>query len=280
MSFELFASFKRASTLAPLAVAIGLPRASAADVAVDPNYSAMPCRPTIACTADFVPPGVMELESGYIYRRLGDGANQDSIPFLLKLTLLEWVQLQVGSNGPTVASAPSEARYFDDVTVGFKFHLHGQTRRTPSISFSSTLSIPTFQATGYTRTYDTLFTLYVTKDIGWLHADWNVGGNIWRIEGSPLPQAWTALAFSVPLPQHFTAMLEGYYFSNAAPVNPRDGGILAAIAYQPRKWLVFDAGPDVGLVRSTRIASAFAGVTVLLFDLWDTAHERRAKAQR
>ena len=221
----------RIATAAPCAVAAAHPRLGAADVTPDPSYSALPCRPTIACTADFVPPGVMELESGYIYRRLGDGANQSSIPFLLKLTLLEWVQLQIGSNGPTVASAPSEARFFDDITVGLKFHLHDQTRHTPSISLSSTLSIPTFQATGYTRTYDALFTACVTKDFGWLHADWNVGGNVWRLEGPPLPQAWTALALSVPLPRHFGAMLEVYYFSDAAPVNPRDGGLLAAVSY-------------------------------------------------
>ncbi len=244
-----------------------------------PEYSALPCRPTIACTADLVPPGVLELESGYIYRRLGDGANQSSIPFLAKLTLLEWVQLQIGSNGPTVASAPAEARFFDDITLGFKFHVRDQSARWPSISLSSTVSVPTFQATGYTRTYDLLFTAYVTKDFGWLHADWNVGANVWRIEGAPLPQAWTALALSVQLPHHFGAMLEGYYFSDAAPVNPRDGGILAAVSFQPRKWIVFDAGPDVGLVRATRVASAFVGVTILIFDLWDTESERRAKTR-
>ena len=91
MSFELFAT-----ALGSLFVVAALESSSAADVTPDPSYSALPCRPTIACTADFVPPGVMELELGYIYRRLGDGANQSSLPFLLKLTLLEWVQLQIG----------------------------------------------------------------------------------------------------------------------------------------------------------------------------------------
>ena len=253
-------------------------QAARADLFPDETYSALPCRPTIACTADIVPPGVMELESGYIYRRLGSGADQSSIPFLLKLTLVEWLQAQLGSNGPTVASAPSEARFFDDVTAGLKLHVRDQSCRLPSISLSATLSIPTFQATGYTRTYDALFTAYVTKDFGWLHADWNLGGNLWRIENAPLRQAWSALALSTQLPRHFGAMLEAYYFSNAAPVNPRDGGILAAVSFQPRKWIVFDAGPDVGLVRATRVASAFVGVTLIFLDLWDTDAERRARA--
>jgi hypothetical protein len=244
----------------------------------DASYSAMPCRPTIACTADFVPPGVVELESGYLYRRLGNGADQSSLPLLFKLTLLEWIQLQLGSNGPTVASAPSEARYLDDITAGLKIHLLDQTAHLPSLSISATASIPTFQATGYTRTYDALFTAYLTKDFGWLHADWNVGANVWRLENMPLSQAWTALALTVALPARFSAMAETYYFSDAAPVNARDGGVLAAVSYQPLKWLVVDAGADLGLVTSTRVASVFAGATIIFLDLWDTAAERAAKA--
>jgi hypothetical protein len=50
-------------------------------------YKALPCRPTIACTADIVPPGVTELELGYLYRRLGTSANQHSIPFLLNSSM-------------------------------------------------------------------------------------------------------------------------------------------------------------------------------------------------
>jgi hypothetical protein len=280
MPLEPAPRLRRWPGIAAIAIVLVVASSSFADLTPDPTYSALPCRPTIACTADFVPPGVMELESGYIYRRLGNGANQSSVPFLLKLTLLEWVQLQLGSNGPTVASAPSEARFFDDITLGLKFHLHDQTRYVPSISLSSTLSIPTFQATGYTRTYDALFTAYVTKDIGGLHADLNIGGNLWRIERAPLPQAWAALALSAPLPRHFGAMLEGYYFSSASPVNPRDGGILAALSYQPRKWVVLDAGPDLGLVQSSRVASAFVGVTLIFLDLWDTEAERKMKVSR
>jgi hypothetical protein len=61
---------------------------------------------------------VVELEMRYIYRRLGIGANQHSAPFLLKLTLGDWVQFQFGSNGLTRASQPAPAFFFDDVTAG------------------------------------------------------------------------------------------------------------------------------------------------------------------
>ncbi|MGE5182311.1 MAG: hypothetical protein ACM31C_09630 [Acidobacteriota bacterium] len=235
-----------------------------AGVAHADDYTALPCRPTIACTADFVPPGVLEIESGYLYRRLAGGVNQSSLPFLVKLTLAPWAQLQVGSNGPTLQG---DAHYLDDVTAGLKVQLRRQTAHVPSISLSATASVPTFAASGYLRTYDALAIAYVTKDLGWLHADWNLGLSAWRLDATTITQAWTALALSTPLGAGFGAMLEGYTFSDAAPIAPRDAGILAAVSYQPRWWIVLDAGPDVGLT-ATRVASAFAGVTFIAGELW------------
>ncbi len=218
---------------------------------------------------------MLELEVGYIYRRLDHAVNQSSLPFLLKLSLVDDVQLQLGSNGATFSATE---RYFDDVTLGAKIRLVHQGARVPSISASATLSVPTASAMGYTRTYDALFTLYVTKDIGWLHADWNLGANAWRFEASPLAQEWTALALSAPLGRGFGAMLESYYFSDAAPIAPRDAGVLAALSYQPRKWIVLDAGPDVGLL-ATRALSLFVGMTIIPLDLWDTSDELQRRAR-
>jgi hypothetical protein len=229
------------------------------------DVSALPCRPTIACTADIVPSGTFELEAGYLYRRLAHDKNQSSVPFLLKLSLTDALQLQVGSNGPTFAPMQS---FFDDVVAGLKLRVHRQTERTPSLAVSALVSVPTAEAMGYLRTYDALLAAYVTKDIGWLHADFNVGLNLWRVESEPLTQLWTALALSVPVGRGFGAMVEGYVFSDAAPIAERDAGVLSAISYQPRPWLVIDAGPDVGLVRDTRTVSAFVGVTIDPVALW------------
>jgi hypothetical protein len=228
------------------------------------DVSALPCRPTIACTADIVPSGSFELEAGYLFRRLAHDKNQSSVPFLLKLSLSDSLQLQVGSNGPTFASMQS---FFDDVLAGLKLRVHRQTEYVPSLALSAQISVPTAEAMGYVRTYDALLAGYVTKDLGWLHADYNVGVNLWRVESEPLTQAWTALALSVPFGRGFGGMVEGYVFSDAAPIAPRDAGILSAISYQPRRWLVIDAGPDLGL-ESTRIISAFVGVTIDPIALW------------
>jgi hypothetical protein len=244
-----------------------LPAAGAVSLPDDETRS-LPCRPTIACTADIVAPGLFELESGYLYRRLGGGVNQHSIPFLAKLTVAEWLQIQVGGNGPTFADGPVAVRYVDDITGGLKFHLLDQRGWLPSLSVSATLSVPISSAQGFTRTYDALFTTYVSKDFGWLHADLNVGLNLWRLEGPVEVQPWAALSLSVGLPAGFGTMLEGYVFADASPISPRDAGVLTGLTYSPKPWLVFDLGVDIGLIHATRSVSVFAGVTVVPVRFW------------
>jgi hypothetical protein len=243
----------------------------------DDSQQALPCRPTIACTADLVPPGSLELEMGYLFQRLGDPVTQQSVPFLAKLTLADWVQFQIGSNGPTFVHGPEPTHYVRDLVTGFKFHVVDQSARAPSVSLSVELSIPLAAATGYIRTYDLLGTLYVSKDFSWLHVDLNLGLNAWRIDGPTLLQPWAALAFSADLPWHLTAMAETYYFHDASPIAPKDGGLLLAVGYAVRPWLVFDAGGDLGYFPSQRSASAFVGMTIFPGNFWQSASELRAR---
>ena len=227
---------------------------------------ALPCRPTIACTADLVPPGDFEIEAGYLLRRFRDTTLQHSTPLLLKLTLATWVQLQVGSNGGIFASGPAPVKYLDDILVGLKLHLIDQEKRFPSLSFSAALSIPTPAQPEALRTYDLEMIAYVTKDISKLHADLNLGLNIWQLN-APLIQIWAALALSVELPRHTCVMAEGYVFGDAGPIAPRDAGLLMAACWSPRSFVTFDAGVDVGL-GAARLVSAFVGMTIIPIRFW------------
>src|SRR6202012_3761815 len=101
-----------------------------------------------------------------------------------------------------------------------------------------------------------------------LHADFNLGWNLWRIDGAPISQGLAALALSVNLPAPFGLMGEAYYFSNAAPVAPRDGGFLFAVSHSPVSWLVFDAGGDVAWFPSTRSYSVFIGASFIPVVFW------------
>ena len=266
----------RRSRVAACALVVCLPAWASADVWPDSSYKALPCRPTIGCTADIVPPGVVEVEAGYLYRRLGDATNQHSMPFLLKLSLAEWVQLQLGSNGLTVASPPSAADFFDNLIFGLKFHLHDQGARIPSLALSVLGSVAMPPGQGYARADDLFVTVHVSKDIRWLHVDVNVGFNLWRLDAAPVAQPWAALALTAGLAHGLAPLVEVYYFGDAAPIQTSDGGVLVALTYQPRNWVVLDMGVDAGLVQSTRAVSAFAGVTLIPLDLWDTKAERHS----
>jgi hypothetical protein len=232
----------------------------------------LPCRPTIACTADLVAPGGLEIESGALYRRAAGPEHRGiwMFPVIAKLTLVEQFQLQLGSNGYTTTVSPPTERYLDDLVITPKVHFTDQTTYMPSLSFSAELSVPTLRATGYLRTYDAFFTGYVTKDIGPIHADLNAGVNLWRIEDHPSPQAFSALALSANLAVPFGIMAEGYVFSQALPVSRRDGGFLVALSHSPKSWLVFDVGGDVGFFPTTRAFSAFFGMTIVPVFFWRT----------
>jgi hypothetical protein len=230
--------------------------------------TAMPCRPTISCTAELASPGTLELEAGYIYRRLAGGTAERNTPFLLKLTVLPWLQVQVGSNGYTVSQGAAPARFFDNVIGALKFHVFDQKGLRPALALSGAVSLPTAAGQeGYVRYYDATFTGHLSKDFGRVHADLNGGLNVLRLEDHPLYQGFGALAVSMSLIAPFGVAAEGYLFTDAAPVASRDTGILFAITHSPRKWLVFDIGVDEGLAPA-RAYSVFTGVTVIPAVLW------------
>jgi hypothetical protein len=234
----------------------------------DDDTTSLPCRPTIACTADIVQPGLFELETGMLFRRLA-GAREWTFPFLAKLTLASFAQLQVGSNGYTTEFDGAPARYFDNLYAGMKLHLVDQRPALPSFSLSGSVSFPTDEnQLGYSPAVDAFFIAYVTKDFGPLHADLNLGENAFGLDSSPRAQEWVALALSTALPKPFGAMVENYYFTDAAPFATRDGGLLFAISASPRPWLVFDFGGDVGYFPATRAYSTFVGMTIVPVRLW------------
>ena len=239
--------------------------------------TALPCRPTIACTTELVPPGTLELEAGYL-RRTAPRSIQNQTPLLLKFTAVERLQLQLATNGAVLSQQPIQGRYLDDLVLLVKGMLREQTPRAPAVDVSVAGSIPVWpDAPGFQRTWDAFATVYVTKDFAWLHADFNAGLNLWRVN-DPRLQGYATLALTATLPRGFAVMGECYGFTDAAPVSSRDAGFLAAVSYSPVPFLVLDAGADVGLIQSVRSYNLFAGLTVVLGRFRGAAVPRAARA--
>ena len=234
----------------------------------DVRDHALPCRPTVSCTADIAAPGTLELESGLLSSKLSEQARAWSYPFLLKQSLTKLLQVQVASNGFTTIRGFTPAQYLDNVGVGAKLHFHDQGEIWPSLAVTALVSVPTFHREGYLRIYDGFLTGHASKDVAWLHIDWNVGMGLWRLDDRPMAQGFTALAVSTSLPPPFSIAVEGYVFSDAAPIAARDGGIRVALGMTPRPWLVFDLGGDLGYFPSTRSYSVFVGMTVIPVVWW------------
>jgi hypothetical protein len=232
----------------------------------------LPCRPTISCSADLVPPGALEIELGYAARHVRPDGFFHIQPLLVKLTIFTWLQVQLGTNGYifTSGDVSRALRYIDDVSVGVKVHFLDQTDAAPSLAASAALSIPTpYRNDTFPFAYDASFWMYASKDYGPLHIDLNGGINVWQFDISDRSlQPFLSLAAAVALPLHLGAMAEGYWFDDAGPIALRDAGLLMAVSYAPTPRVLFDAGVDWSFVPQTRTYTLFAGVTFIPVRLW------------
>jgi hypothetical protein len=250
-----------------VASALSTASARAVDLPRDADR-ALPCRPTVSCTADLAPPGTLEAELGAFYSRLGGGGRLWAYPFLLKQTFTHLLQLQVGSNGYTVVHGVPALRHVDNLVVGPKLHLVDQGWALPSLAITAQASLPVF-ASGHDGAF---LTAHASKDVGPLHVDGNAGAYVWWGEGDAAPQAFAAVALSASPLAPFGVALEGYVYSDAQPYSGRDGGLRAAITTTPRSWLVFDFGGDVGFYPLSRALSLFVGMTVVPVTFFHTAN--------
>jgi hypothetical protein len=256
------------------AFALLLSSTVATTASADEAIRVLPCRPTISCSADIVPPGALEIEFGYGARRVHPGGFIHMQPLLVKLTLSEWIQAQLGTNGYVFSSGevPRTLRYVDDISYGLKFHLVDQSEVGPSLALSASLSVPTpYRNDLFPYAYDASFWGYASKDLGPLHLDLNGGLNVWQFD---IPQRsfqpFVSIATTLSLPLGLGAMLEGYWFGYGGPIALTDAGILLAGSYSPSPSVLFDAGVDVSLFPATREYTVFAGVTFIPARLWES----------
>ncbi len=224
---------------------------------------ALPCRPTIACTAEIVPGGAIELESGYLGRRArGDGGITHTEQSLLKVSLTDWLQLQSLSNYVWLRRPHEGSRYLDGITNGAKLVLAEQSATMPALSISGLFGMPTSSSPlREVSTYDTYGWAYASKDFGFVHADLNAGLDLLNLGGAVEFQPIVALSVSEDVGAGFGVLEELYAYDNLTRQRLDDGGFLFGVTYSPIDELVIDLGGDVGFAPSQRQGSAFLGFT-------------------
>jgi len=252
------------SSLVALAV-IALPaRADPLD-----EVQALPCRPTIACTAEIVPGGALEIETGYAQRRAGAPA-ANSVLALLKYSATDWLQLQLGSNNVMMSSGGA-SQWMDGVYLGPKVVVFEQTDSRPTLAISALFALPTRSGSdAIAQTVDGDFWIYLSKDLLGFHADLNLGADVLSITDKPATQLLAALSVSHDVAYGLGAMLETYAFEGGGSYAAHDAGVLMGLSYAPTPRVTFDLGGDIALHRDTRSVTLFAGITLVPY------HGRRA----
>jgi hypothetical protein len=245
----------------------------------DSTLRVLPCRPTISCSADLVPPGALEIEAGYSARHVREDGFVHSEPLLLKLTLFRWLQAQAGTSSLifTTGRVRRSLYYVDDFDLGAKVHLVDQTPDLPSFAVSASISVPSFdRKRSFPYAYDASFWGYLSRDfgapgqLGSIHVDLNGGLNAWQFDlAEKTFQAFGALAVTAGLPWPLGLMGEIYCFTDAGRVAPPDAGVLVALSFSLSPAVMFDAGGDASLFPSTRDYTLFVGVTLVPFRLWE-----------
>jgi hypothetical protein len=233
--------------------------------AVTPPIQVNPNRPTFATPALTTQEGVAELEFGLQHSVLRDGT-LSSTPFLLKLGLLEHLELRIGGNGLLHSTDPGgpSATGYGDTTLGAQWTYlpHGPLGVDEAVQV--TWKLPTARAeTGLgSGEPDLLLMLLLSRDAGRFHADVNVLA-IWlgrpRREGLEAEPAGT-ISVSRTLSPQWSLTGELYSISGTSET-PFILSNLWAVGYKVSSRLVMDSGVDVGLSHGAPKLSVFAGLT-------------------
>jgi hypothetical protein len=259
--------------IAPLALAFALalaPRPLAAKPPPDP-WEVQPERPTVATHAGTVAPGWAEIESGIELDRYADRSRGAEVVPLLKIGLAPRLQLSI--QAPIVRPPGAGATHFGDAFVGVKWRLAEDLPLLGDFAVLPGLKLPsgTTRSGAGTGTTDASLLLISSHVFGPVAMDVNLGYT--RRSGTGLRGPGNATLWTTALggPVHgelgWAAEIYGYPGSSgpvqAAPLV----AFLAGPTWQPRDWLVLDAGVILPL-SGPQPHAYYAGVTWNAGKLW------------
>lgn len=233
------------------------------------EVEATPYRPTVSNPADLPVPGWLEVEMGWQRINGGGDKRRDSVPALAKLAFSEDWGVLVGSELGVRRTDPDNNRStgFGDTTLLLK-------HRIPSGSEGSAWGIeagfksPTAKDTIGSGKADYIVNGIYSSDFAKNHLDLNLNaayiGAIAAGEGRA-QYGWAA-AISHSLDDQWGVF--GELSGTTRRGTSSTAQFMAGASYNYSKRVVFDAGGAWGLNSASQDWTLFAGVTVLLGQLW------------
>lgn len=229
-----------------------------------------PDRPDVTNGTHIVDVGLLQIEAGGVWNRVGSGRHSIGTPTTVRVGLSEWLEARVSSDGfLSIMDPAGTQRGIGNVQVGAKLRLWADPGGVPVLSVLPTINLPAASESKGLGTGQADFTIAMLTGTDFLtrgHVDVNYG--VGRIgAGTGLPRftqhlvSWSA---SAEVPGPVTPYLEGFWFSRQDP----DGGHVAAVdsgaIYVINPRLAFDGGLQVGLTDAAPSLSAFGGISLVL----------------
>jgi hypothetical protein len=237
---------------------------------VDDPHAVQPERPTVATHAGTVAPGWLEIETGIERDRFSPAAVGYVTPTVLKLGLVDHVQLSIGGS---VAHPAPGITGLGDLAAGLKVRLLDNAPFIGDFAILPAVKLPIGSAasgTG-TGTTDASVLAISSHDFGRISVDANVGYT-WRSgDGSTVPihaTLWTISAGApVAGPLGWTVECYGYPGMGGPTEQAPIVALLGGPTLLPRSWLAFDLGVIVP-VAGPQPRALYAGAVYNVGRIW------------
>ena len=246
-----------------MVLARGLP--AAAQPPTDPR-EANPERPTVATHAYAVAPGIVEIETGVQWQRLGPRSAQLTGPTLIKVGLVKRLQLDIAPGWEWLGPDGARRGGMADWAVGLKWQVAHGLPLLADFAVESTVKLPTGDVSIGTGTGTTDLNLLAISSrlVGKVELDLNVGYTRRTGTGSTAPKTatlWTvSTGFPVAGPVGWVAEVFGYPGTSGPAGSRPIVAFLTGPTYHPQRSVVFDAGLILS-VEGFGATAAYAGVT-------------------
>ncbi len=279
-AFHLFAATPRAGALAFQATAV-----SGAPADVNPLE---PDRPDVTNGTHIVDVGLLQIELGGLFNRIGDGRHSIGTPVTARVGLTEWLEARVGSDGfLSLTDLGERAAGLGNIQIGAKLRLWADPGGVPVLSVIPTINLPSASESKGLGSGQADFTIAFLTGSDFLrrgHLDVNYGvGRIGAGTGLPrFTQHLVSVFATAEVPGPVTPYLEAFWFSrqdpDGEPVAAIDSGAIYVIS--PR--LALDGGVQIGLTSAAPSVSAFGGLSVVVGDVLGDhgVHARARQAAR
>jgi hypothetical protein len=229
-----------------------------------------PDRPDVTNGPHLVDIGVLQVEVGGVWSRIGSHRHSTGTPITARVGLTDWLEARVGGDGYLTVTDPNgHESGIGNVQIGAKVRLWADPGGVSLLSVLPGINLPAASEREGLGSGQADFTVAILTGTDFLthgHLDINYGVG-WIGAGTGLPrftQHVMSVSASLEVPGPVTPYLESFWFSRQGP----DGGPAAAVdsgaIYVISPRFALDGGVQLGLTDAAPSLSGFGGISVVL----------------